>query len=255
MSLEKKSINIFFIYVNLREFFCNFFSNPERKLMVKRALSNYGPLIKELSTILITTHASAIERKVLRTTTEQMVIYRSLKVHVTGAARMEKMIHMMTSMPGYELSYFQRCCMDVALKITAVIVFKGCSAQDMADYFKKTGRELTRKRLTFWEISRRSGKTDFLTLFAAVAQLNIPNLEQLSWSLYNETAELFCRTMARWIVDLKFQNRMRVSKNHLFIFTDDPADVRKTYVMGSQNPNVSLFFFLLIYLFIYFLTT
>lgn len=207
-----------------------------------RATVNLTSLLFEIAAIMITERKSEVEKKILRPTVQQILLTRELVYKPSGAERMDKIVHLATSLPGYELSYFQRCCMDQILKIVAPVVFKGCSAQDLADYFQKTNRVMTRKRMCFMTTSRRSGKTDLLTIMAAIFLIVIPNVELLCWSLYNETAELFGRTMLKWIIDLGYGDFARASTNHV-IFTRTREDVRTIYTMGSQNPNVSYYCF------------
>jgi len=210
-----------------------------------RALVNLTKLLQEISCILITKRKSEVEKKVLHTSVDQFVIYKALKVKVSGAERMERIIHLATSLPGYELSYFQRCCMDEIIKIVAPVVFKGCSAQDLAEYFQKTNKKMTRKRMCFLTTSRRSGKTDLLTIMAAIFLIVIPNVELLCWSLYNETSELFGRTMMKWITDMKYDHLGRASNDHVILKMAND-DIRTIYLMGSQNPNVSYYYYFFI---------
>lgn len=207
-------------------------------------------LLLELADLMITDRQSEVEKRVLLPTYQQMMLRKSLRYIPSGAERMDRIIHLATSLPGYELSYFQRCCMDEILRVVAPVVFKGCSAQDLADYFQKTNRKMTRKRMTFMITSRRSGKTDLLTIMAAIFLIVIPNVELLCWSLYNETAELFGRTMLKWIIDMGYGQYARASSNHV-ILTMSKDDVRTIYTMGSQNPNVSYYLFLYICLYVY----
>ena len=213
-------------------------------------LASFGPQLRELASILKTEHTSEVEKRELKTSVEQMIIRKNMKIQAGGAARMDEIVRLATTLPGYEMSYFQRCCMDAILCITAPIIFRGGSAQELAEYFKKTNRKLTRKMMLFMQTSRRSGKTDLLTILAAIFLVVIPNVQMLGWSLYNETSEMFGRTMAKWLVDLKYtDSRIRVSNNHV-IFHAAPGDTRAIYLMGSRNPNVSICIYIYIYIYI-----
>lgn len=203
-----------------------------------KALINYFPILNELSSILLTSHNGVVEKQQLRTTIQQYIIHKHLKTKITGADRMEKIVSLATSLPGYELSYFQRLCMDAILSIISPIVFKGESAQDIADYFRKTGRKLSKSRMLLLTTSRRSGKTDLLTIVAAVLLITVPNIEMLCWSLYNETSSLFGSQMEKWIIDLGYKSQIQKAEGHI-IFKSGYDDDRRTIVfMGSQNPNV-----------------
>lgn len=201
-----------------------------------RALVSFSASLRELARILITEHTTEIEKRELRPSIERIMRSANLKFHPTGSMRMDRIVELATTLPGYELSYFQRCCMDAILPIVAPVVFKGCTSQELAAYMKKTNRKMVRQRMLFMQTSRRSGKTDLLTILAAIFLVVIPNLEQLGWSLYNETSELFGRTMAKWLVDLGYGMIAKVSHDHV-ILQIAPDDRRTMYLMGSQNPN------------------
>lgn len=156
----------------------------------------------------------------------------------SGAARAEKIIHLCTSIPGYTLSYFQRHCLDLIMGIIAPIIFKGCSAQEMAAYMKKAKQKMTKKRMMFLQTSRRSGKTDIITIVAAACLVVIPNLEMIAWSLYNETSELFGETVVRWLQDWGYGHCIKKSKSRVRFFTEDPKDFRVLRLLGSKNPHV-----------------
>lgn len=69
------------------------------------AIINLSKLMLDLSAILITERRSEIEKKVLRTSVEQLMLSRTISFKVGGAERMERIIHLCTSLPNYEL-YF-----------------------------------------------------------------------------------------------------------------------------------------------------
>jgi len=69
------------------------------------AIINLSKLMLDLSAILITERKSEIEKKVLRTSVEQLMLSRTISFKVGGAERMERIIHLCTSLPNYEL-YF-----------------------------------------------------------------------------------------------------------------------------------------------------
>ena len=216
-----------------------------------RAIVNLSKIMLELAGILITERKSEIEKGILRSSVEQFMLSRTITVKVTGAQRMDHIIHLCTSLPHYEMSFFQRCCLDEIIRIISPVVFKGCSAQDLAEYFQKTGRKMTRKRMCFLTTSRRSGKTDLLTIVVGVCLIVLSNLEILCWSLYNVTAELFGRTVIKWIIDLGYGHYCKASKDHIIYRVSD-GDVRTVFMMGSQNPNVTyLCYYIYIYIYIH----
>ena len=204
-----------------------------------RALVTFTPQLRELGGILETEHMSDVEKLALLPTVLRFIKRRHLRLVSTGAERMDRIIHLATTMPGYELSFFQRCCMDAILPIVAPVIFKGCPSHELGEYFKKKRWKTTLKRMIFLEISRRSGKSDLLSLLAAIFLVVIPQIEMLGWSLYNETSALFGRTMAKWLVDLGQEEFFSVSDGHVFLKTGHKDDIRVMYLMGSQNPNVS----------------
>lgn len=161
-------------------------------------------------------------------------------VAVSGSKRMERILQFCTSMPGYTLSLFQRDCLRDILRIIAPIVFKGCSAQDLAVYMRKTKQRVISQLMMFLQTSRRTGKTDIITMACAGCMVEIPNLEQIAWSLYNETSELFGETVVKWLLDQGYASKK--SKCRVRVFTADPSDVRVLRLLGSQNPHVSLIF-------------
>ena len=214
-----------------------------------RALITHADLFGELGQILMTEHTSETDRRTLHPTIVYLQRQRQVRMRSSGADRMDRIIHLATTLKGYELSFFQRCCMDAILPIVAPVVFKGCAAHELGEYLAKKRWKASLKRMIFLEISRRSGKTDLLTLLAAIFLVVLPALEMLGWSLYNETSALFGRTMVKWLVDLglnethsKHELGFSASDGHVFVFTGDAADVRVIYLMGSQNPNVSFTF-------------
>lgn len=204
-----------------------------------RRLVNYLADLREMAEILRTENTSEVERRQLSTVVEQAMMLRNLRVQTSGAQRMDRIIELATTLPGYELSYFQRCCLDATLPIVAPVVFRGGTAQDVAEWFTKTGRKMSLLRMAFFLCSRRSGKTDFLTIMAAIFLVVLPNLEQLGWSLYNDTSELFGRTMSKWIIDLGYEKFVSVSSDHVIVTTEFSEDIRVMYLQGSQNPHVS----------------
>lgn len=203
-----------------------------------RALVSFEKSLRELSAILINEHTSDVARRELRPSVELALAESTIKVQPSGALRMDRIIHLATTLPNYELSYFQRCCMDAILPIVAPIVFKGCPQTDIGIYFNKTNRRMVRQRMLFMQTSRRSGKTDLLTILASIFLIVIPGIEMLCWSLYNETAEVFGRTMAKWLIDLGYGHVARCSSDHV-ILRMDKDDIRTIYLMGSQNPNAA----------------
>jgi hypothetical protein len=207
--------------------------------------------MKELATIMETEHTTEVEKRSITSSILRFMRLRYLRVVSSGAERMDRIVHLATTMPGYELSFFQRCCMDAILPIVAPVVFKGCPAHEMGEYFTKKRWIATLMRMIFLEISRRSGKSDLLALLAAIFLVVLPQIEMLGWSLYNDTSALFGRTMAKWLVDLKYgPPHSSVSDGHVILKTEHQDDIRVMYLMGSQNPNVSLLFFFYFYFYI-----
>ena len=117
---------------------------------------------------------------------------------------------------------------------------------------------MTRKRILMFITSRRSGKTDLLCILVAIFMICIPNLDQLCWSLYNSTSALFARTVVKWLIDLGYKHKVRAASSgddcHV-IFTESADDIRRTDYMGSQNPNVSLYFFFIFFFVCIYLTS
>jgi hypothetical protein len=177
------------------------------------------------------------QKQLIPSITRFLMIKQEEKIF-NGAARAEKIIQLCTSIPGYTLSYFQRHCLDLIMGVIAPIIFKGCSAQELAEYMEKTRKKATKQRMMFLQTSRRSGKTDIITIVAAACLVVIPNLEMIAWSLYNETSELFGETVVRWLQDWGYGNCYRKSKSRVRFFTDDPRDFRVLRLLGSKNPHV-----------------
>ena len=226
-----------------------FFSGAENRAhthtKMPRALVTHTEMLVELGGLLMTAHSSETERRTLHPTIVWLMKQRQVHMRSSGADRMDRIIHMATTLKGYELSFFQRCCMDAILPIVAPVVFKGCAAHELGEYIAKKRWRASLKRMIFLEISRRSGKSDLLSLLAAIFLVVLPAIELLGWSLYNETSALFGRTMAKWLVDLglvethsKTQMGFSASDGHIFVYTGAADDVRVMYLMGSQNPNV-----------------
>ena len=223
----------------------NYFFAHKKKHRMPRALVTHAELLSELGGLLMREHTTDTEKRTLYPTIVVLMKRRQVHVRSSGADRMDRIIHLATTLKGYELSYFQRCCMDAILPIVAPIVFKGCPAHELGTYMAKKRWKSSFKRMIFLEISRRSGKSDLLSLLAAIFLLVLPSLEVLAWSLYNETSALFGRTMAKWFQDLgvpeihsKSSLGFSASDGHIFVYTGAGDDVRVIYLMGSQNPNV-----------------
>ena len=206
--------------------------------MVWRALADRRTVLRELAVILVNEHTSDVSKRELKPSAERAILARNIKLQPSGALRMDRIVHLATTLPNYELSYFQRCCMDAILPIVAPIVFKGCTSSELALYFRKTNRKMARQRMLFMQTSRRSGKTDLLTILAAIFLVVIPGVDMLCWSLYNETAEIFAKTMGRWLIDLGYSGIAKVAKNHVTLNMGE-GDLRSIYMMGSQNPNAA----------------
>lgn len=153
-----------------------------------------------------------------------------------GARRMKRIIDLIDNVEGYELSIFQRVCLEEILQTIAPIVY-GDDTQGLAVYFKKNGWRMTSCRQVFMETARRAGKTDLLTLVAAAMMMVIPDFEIITWSLYNRTAELFGATVYKWLLRLGATN-VKKSKEHVH-YHAAPGDVRRMQLIGGQNPDVS----------------
>lgn len=209
-----------------------------------RSLSIDFGQISELCGHLTQEHASELQRRELLPTTEAFA-RRSTVRKIDGAQRMDKIMRLCTSLPGYTLSYFQLQCLHIILACIAPIVFKGCSAAEMATYLRKMNMGSTDMRMVFLETSRRSGKTDILAIITAACLLVIPQLGMLGWSLHNDTSELFGETVAMFINDMNGKHRMGKNKARVYVRPEEGNGERSVIrLQGSKNPNVSLSIYL-----------
>lgn len=205
-----------------------------------RKLIAFDEVFEEMCSVMTTEHTNEIDKLQLRTSVYKMMMYKNIRIKPSGAERMDRIVKMLTTVPGYELSFFQREVATVVLSMVAPVIFMGCSAQEMAMYMRNTNRKMTTKRMALLETSRRSGKTHIMSLLTAIFMLVIPNIEQLAWSLYNEVSEIYGRTIGQWLADLGTDaTRFSVAKDHVVVKTDHCNDVRVIYLMGGQNPNVN----------------
>jgi hypothetical protein len=211
--------------------------------MVRALTIHFMPMM-ELCSHMKTVHSTEVEQRILTSTTDAFFMQRERKHKAEGAERMDKIIRLCTSLPGYVLSYFQLQCLYLMLACFAPIIFKGCSPQEMAAWMKKNSMVIDTMFAVFFETSRRSGKTDIIAIFTAAMLLVVPFLTMLAWSLHNDTSELFGQTIVAFAKDMGGEHRVRGSKTKVTVWSEsDRRDQRSIRLHGSKNPNVSLFFF------------
>jgi hypothetical protein len=208
-----------------------------------QALTDFHFQVEECCEALSTKHRSQLAERELVSTTDHFRIRVNEAEKPDGARRMEEIIRLINSLPGYEPSYFQRMFIDEILQCVAPVVFRGCSAQDLSLFFLKMQWVMKRARMRFGQTSRRSGKTDSLTIVCAALMIVVPHVKIIAWSLYNDTSLLFGNTVAAWIRDLGYGDQMKHTTKGIRFYGDDATDVRILKFIGSQNPNVSLYFF------------
>lgn len=214
-----------------------------------RALVTFADEIAECCNYLETEQTAELQHRQMISSIKQFQAEeRKMKMSV-GAMRMDRIRHLISNLPGYTLSYFQRKGMDEMLRCVAPSIFADCDPDEMALYFEKNRWEPAEHKMMFMQTSRRAGKTDALTILAAALLVVVPNITLMCWSLFNDTSAFFGKTVVRWMLDMGCSDRKILhDKKRILMFGDGDNDERELTLLGAQNPNVSffcLFFFVL----------
>lgn len=183
--------------------------------------------------------ATQVQRGQMIPLHESMSLVAREKPTSVGAQRMDAIISYIESVPGYELSIFQRMCLQEILPTIAPLIF-GDDTQGMIIYFRRFGWTPRRTKQVFLETARRSGKTDILTLVTAAVMRVYPNFTGIAWSLFNKTADLFGATVYKWLTIFGATN-VRRSPEHV-IYEPEKGDKRVLVLVGAQNPEVRFLF-------------
>lgn len=217
-------------------------------IFTMRALVTYGFEIAECCHYLIDNQVAKLSARQLLPSIKQFQISANSKQQSVGAQRMDEIRHLISTLPGYTLSYFQRQGLDEILRCIAPSIFADCEPEEMALYFEKNRWKPVSHKMAFLQTSRRSGKTDLLTIVAAALLMVVPNVELMCWSLFNDTSEFFGKTVVRWLQDMGASSkRILHNAKRVLLFGDGDNDERELTLLGAQNPNVRLFMFIYIY--------
>lgn len=209
-----------------------------------RALVNYAPEITECCQYLVSEQVADLHTRQLLPSIKQFQATEHKLQTSIGAQRMDRIRMHISSLPGYTLSYFQRKALDEILRCIAPSIFADCEPEEMALYFEKNRWEPAPHKMMFMQTSRRSGKTDLLTIVAAALLFVVPNIALMCWSLFNDTSAFFGKTVVRWLQDMGASPR-RILHNdkRILLYGDDENDERELALLGAQNPNVRFMFY------------
>lgn len=207
------------------------------------ALKTFAPEIRECCVYVRNKSRTMLSNRQLVRTIRDFVSTDSSAYEPVGARRMEEMKAIIGRLPGYSLSYFQRMAFDAMLRCVAPAVFFDCGPDELAVYFKKNRWEPMHQRMMFMQTSRRMGKTDIMTITAALLLYIVPNNPMLAWSLFNDTSAEFGKTVVRWLEDMGCaSNRILHNDKRVLVMGTGPHDERLLTLLGAQNANVSFFF-------------
>jgi hypothetical protein len=209
-----------------------------------RVVVTHAACLLALAVVLMTEYTSELEQMSLVPTAVRALCAGARRVQSEGAERMLRIMKYSTTLTNYELSYFQRQCMDAVLPIVAPIVFWGCPPYDMAAFFRRMEWTPRQQRILFLEMSRRAGKSDWLALVIALLLSNVPFLEMLGWSLYKHTSEGLGKTVVKWLEDIIKVNKLTKLRLHHSVDTisisnaSETSDERIIFFMSSMNSEV-----------------
>jgi len=208
-----------------------------------RALVTFGAEIAECCHFLVDEQVAELGTRQLMPSIRQFQISENRIQHSVGAMRMDRIRILISCLPGYTLSYFQRQGLDEILRCIAPSIFADCEPEEMALYFEKNRWEPAPHKMTFMQTSRRSGKTDLLTIVAAALLFVMPNVMLMCWSLFNDTSAFFGKTVVRWLVDMGASpKRILHNDKRVLLYGDGDNDERELTLLGAQNPNVCFSF-------------
>lgn len=216
-------------------------------------VTHYSQL-KECANYMKRRHSEHIRERQVNAPQIEFVRINELKTISPGADRMDNIRRLVSSVPGYQLSYFQKKALKAMYPRIAMAVFEDSDIREMQEYFRRNRWSFQKQRFFFMQTSRRCGKTQTLTLLAAAVLASIPHMEIVCWSLFNATSALFGSTVYQWLLDMGIP-KTRINKNEerIIVHGDGPEDRRFIYLMGSQRPNVSCIYFLFLLLPLYIL--
>lgn len=211
----------------------------------KPAMLNHMPLVRELCAKLGSAHHQRQDQK--RTRRSEDLFMRDFvhrQVSWTGDQRMAKIMQMCNTLPGYDLSPFQKLCLKEMLQCMSPLIFGNPPAHELAMNLRKYGMEVPRTQMVFMGTSRRGGKTDIMTMCAAAILAVVPNAKLLYFSIYDRTCEVACNTVYRWLMDWKMGHLIRTkSKLQITLQGDSVDDIRVIIFINGQSPDVSLFIY------------
>jgi len=157
----------------------------------------------------------------------------------SGADRMDRIIELITSIPGYEISHFQRKALDEILVCIMPVVFGKNTEREQAMYRRRMGWEACYWAMVFLQTSRRAGKTQTLAIVSAAVLAVCPHMKMIWWSLYNETAAASAQEIGGFLLDFGISNFKVNQKRLKLVNPDDPRDKRVIALLGAQNPQVT----------------
>ena len=208
-----------------------------------RALANYSTEIHQLCRSLKDKHATEVEE--MQTTEIVEGFFRNVidkRKNIADDDCMERILDLINNQPnGYCLSIFQQMAIDRILELAAPLIFRKKSQHELVHSLKKWNMSPAETALMAMITSRRGGKTDAITMSAAVLLACVPDIEILYYSLFNPICKVACQTTAKWLRNWGLEKQgYKIRMNALSILVIAPDGNRRIIrFVNGQNKNVS----------------
>jgi hypothetical protein len=150
---------------------------------------------------------------------------------------MNQMLHRLES---YVFSAFQQNMIDEILRMCSNHIMRGMTEDKKVALLAKNNMVSPEQQIFYGRTSRRGGKTDTLTVCAALFLIFIMDIKILYFSLYEGTCKIACNTVQTWLNKFGFKKNIDYRATSLNIkFISTRAEI--TFIT-SQTPNVRNFF-------------
>lgn len=154
-----------------------------------------------------------------------------------------KMSYLINNTPNYSLSNFQQQMIDCIFEIAAPVIYRTKSNERLLAILQKYGLMPCYQQIMMAKTSRRGGKTDTLTMCAALFLLFIPEIKILYFSLYEDTCRVACSTVYSWIQKWGLTEKVHKSALHIRYVNKNGLESLIMFIT-SQTTNVSFFSFI-----------
>lgn len=211
--------------------------------VLSRPVHTFRNELRECCSSILNDYRKDMEGRRLVPTTARYLRAPVATYRAVGAERMQRIILLCNTIPGYHLSNFQRLCLKSMLICIAPAVFHDCASDEQPNFFRKMGWEPMPQWMVFLQTSRRAGKTQIMTILAAALLLVVPELDILAWSLRNETSKGFGKTVKTWLEKMgALDEGVTIWCNDVRVELVFPnGERRELSLLGAQNAHVSLF--------------